>query len=464
MGAESLTTGKTTSARMYKTRFHKWGLQKTLKFGQVGEMLRQNAGRAASGKQAIRLLNGKQIDNRRLKKYIRSLSAEKHSELTQIALGHGARDGLVSALVGTDTNKNRQSCRTPSPGSPISHLFHLPAPDAVRVPEESIFVMQQYVAGAVDSGQWALDTREVLRAGPYFPFWNMSRTAKGLLVGGETRQAFRVLNNIFHDYRKLVQTQSPQLYLYTYLVAAIFADGYPALFVSFLRYAANLAGIVYFETHPLAVLLTQLSRMGPEAARDNIVGLTRAYVSFCGRGDPGSIAMLDTEAQVTMQLCDLNIHSNEVAEADLRGLIARLAPHTDIEINNAITFDLRDDLAVNLMRQKRFDEAHELLIETLASPVLSKFPLLYASCLRNLFMFSRDQCHNEEARRAGHQLVKFAHDKWGLGDNKTLRVMSEFKDYLRKVGESQMADSLDQDFDTAMDELSQGIEDFQLSI
>lgn len=478
---------------MYKTRFRNWGLQKTLKFDQVGELLRQNAGRAAAGKESVRMINGKRIDDRRLTKYIRSLSAEKLRELEQIAYGDiepvgsgsGGGGGLASwatpsgfsssaSSSGSGTGSGRStptfssaviSCRTPSPGPAISHLFHLALPDTVRGVEETMTVMRAYVSGAVDAGQWTLDAGEVVRVGPLFSFWNLARAAHKLLLTGnpdDTRQAFRLLNRCFHEYRELLMVQSPLLYPYTYLVGLVFADGYPDLFVSFVRYAANMARITLGDRHPLYMLLAGLHRMGPLTARRDVVPLTQAYINFCCLR-PGSIAMLDAEAILSMQLSDMGVFGLDVTEGTLRRNIERLERYSHLEINQAIILDTRDDLALVLIRQGRYDEARDLLYESLQSPVINKFPLLTASCMRNIFFLERDQHHDDEALRAGHRLVQFAYDTWGLNDGKTIRVLTDLKEYLRKVGGDQNVERLDLDFETAMDEISRGIEVIDLS-
>ncbi|KAM0813192.1 putative Clr5 domain-containing protein [Seiridium cardinale] len=445
------------TARMYKTRFNKWGLQKTLRFQQVGELLRQNTDRAAAGKESVRLIRGKPVDDKRLRKYLRSLPPDRHSQLAELVHGQTATPGTAQSPA------SAVSCRTPSPGPSLSHLFPLRPPDQLRIPEETITSMRTYVRGSLDSGLWTLDPNNIVRAGPLFNFWNLGQTAKRLLGAGQTKQAFQVLQNCFHEYKALLLAQSPSLYLYTYIVALTFADGYPDLYTAFLRYITNLSSIVFSESHPLCAMFGNMLRMDPTAARESVIALTQAYIHLC-QITPESIAMLDVEGFISIHFAEIGLHGRDVAETTLRRMMEKLEPHRHIDIMEAIWVDARDDLSAMLIKQDKYQEAALILRESLKSRVLPKYPLLQASANRNLFKIARDRGTQEEAVRAGHSMVKFASDLWGMSDNKTITLLTDFMVYLRKVEMDELADRIDKDFDAAMDELSKDIGVFDLGV
>lgn len=444
---------------MYKTRFNKWGLQKTLRFQQVGELLRQNTDRAAVGKDSVRLIRGRPVDDKRLKKYLRNLPADRHSQLAELVHNMSA----VATQPPTPAVVSTVLCRTPSPGPSMSYLFPLRPPDHLLIPEESIASMRTYVGGALSSGMWKLEPTVVLKAGPLFKFWNLGRTAKRLLKAGQTKEAFQVLHTCFHEYKALLVAQSPLLFPYTYTVCLHFADGYPELYISFLRYVSDLARIVHGEHHPLHTLLANMLRMGPEAAKQNVVSLSRAYLDLC-QTSPGSLATLDFEMFLVTHFGDMKLHSWAVAEEKLQRLMAKLEPHRDDDVMEAIWIDARDDLSAILIHQNRYGDAADILKVSLASRILPNYPLLQVSTYRNLFIIARDTGNQEEAVQVGHTMVRFAYDNWGMGDSKTVTLLNDLITYLRKIEMVETADLLDKDFKAAMDELSKGIEVFDLGV
>ncbi|KAI1873827.1 uncharacterized protein JN550_003096 [Neoarthrinium moseri] len=443
------------TARMYKARFQKWGLQKTLRFEQVGELLRLNMDHAGVGKPSTRLIRGKPVDEKRLRTYLRNLPPEKHELLAKMALG--------SPEPAPPTPPSVVSCRTPSPGPSISHLFYIPPPDDLRMPEECIATMRAYVDESLATGLWSLNPNEVLRAGALFSFWNLGRTAKRLLKAGQTKQAFRVLQSCFHAYRALLAAQSPLLFLYTYVVCLFFADGYPSLYMSFLKYITDLSSIVYAVSHPLHVLFKNMYLMGPLAARTNVACLTQSYMDFC-RVSPDSMAMIDVEGFLSLHFAGMGLHDWKDAEATLRRLLTTLELHRGVEAMEAVYLDARDDLASMVMHQGRFDEARDIIRESLKSPVLQRYPLLHASCYRNLFLADRDQGLQEEAIESGYKVVKFTINLWGMSDSKTITVLSDLRNYLREIGRDEMADKLNEDCETAINELNKDLEDIDLTV
>ncbi|KAH8204032.1 hypothetical protein TruAng_001843 [Truncatella angustata] len=446
------------TARMYKTRFNKWGLQKTLRFQQVSELLRQNTGRAAVGKESVRLIRGKPVDDKRLKKYLRSLPADKHSQLAEFVHGQSEFMARPSSPRGSVV-----SCRTPSPSPSMSDLFPLKSPDYLHIPEVCISTMRRYVNGALASGLWTLDPSEVVRAGPLFAFWNLGRTGKRMLKNGQTKQAFQVLHNCFHECKALLQAQSPLLFLWTYVVALNFADGYPDLYFSFMRYVTDLSRIMFEDNHPLPVLFGSIYTMGPVDAKQNVHALAQAYMDLC-QLRPDSIAMLDVEGFLGLNFSEMKLQSLDVTENTFRSMLARLEPHRNVDIMEAIWVDARDDLALNLEKQGRYDEATEMLKGSLQSRILPKYPLLQASAYRSLFLIAKETGSQEEALRAGHTMVKFGSERWGLSDNKTIPLITDFVAYLRTIEMTETADEIDKDFDAAMDDLVRQIDVFDLGI
>lgn len=438
---------------MYKTRFNRWGLQKTLRFKQVGELLRQTTDRTPVGQDSIRILNGKQVDDMKLKRYIRNLPADKHNQLAEYVYGKGTSPTQSSP---SPPAVSSVSCRVSSPNPSISYLFTLPSPEYLRIPEECMSTMRTYISGAVSSGLWSLNPGDILRAGPHFGFYNLARTATKLLKAGQTKQAFQILQNCFHEYKALLLEQSPLLFLYTYVVGLTFANGHPELYGLFMRYVTNLAQIVHPGVHPLHNLFGNMLRMEPEALKYNVVSLFRAYIHLC-QLTPDSIAMLDVEGFISMYFGELKLHGLDVTEKTLRSMIVRLEPHRHVDVMEAIRVDARDDLAATLTKQAKYDEAAAIIKESLESRILPEYPLLQASAYRNLFIIAKNTGDREEALRTGHRMVKFASDHWPLSNNKTMIPLTDFVDYLRTINMDETADSIDKDFDDAMDNLSRDI-------
>ncbi|KAH8678121.1 Clr5 domain-containing protein [Xylariales sp. PMI_506] len=440
--------------RMYKTRFKKWGLQKTLRFDQVCELLRQNTTRAAMGKDSVRLIRGRVVDDRRLRKYIQNLSPEKYAEMTSIVYGNSGNLKRVRPV-------DDIYCRTPSPEPQICRLSQSMSPGELRIPEECIYAMRHYGHGAIDTGIWNVNPREILRAGQLFNFWNLAAVSTKLLRTGQTKSAFRLLHKCFHEYKPLLAAQSPLLFLYTFVVALLFAHEHPDLYRSFLRYITELSRIVHEPSHPLGAIFDILLRMGPDAARESAAVLTSCYVELCQR-EEGSIAMIDSQVFMTFQFANIGMHGFDVAEEIIRDLLDRLEPYRGEQKVEAIYLDSRDDLAAMCSAQGKFQEARDILMESLKSPTLDDFPLLRASIYRHLFTLARDEGDHQQAMAAGHRVLRFCIDTWGLNDGRTLTVMGDVKSYLSKHGQVELAEHIGQDFDKALDELSKGIGEFDI--
>ena len=184
----------THSKKMYKARFKKWNVNKNLRYELVSKLLEQKQTQEAiaMGDHApVVLFEGRQVDSRRLKEYVRRTK----------------RPGL------------RVRAADPPPRTPSPVVLVLTAPAAVGVPEACMHLLRDHVRGSVDPRLWqregALRNAEYTRQ---LLFWNqtLSRT-HGLLQRGETAPAFQAFGQALDQYKRFLQDGNSRLFIYTYL-------------------------------------------------------------------------------------------------------------------------------------------------------------------------------------------------------------------------------------------------------
>lgn len=179
---------------MYKARFKKWNVNKNLRYDLVSKLLekKQTQEALAIGDLGpVVLFEGRQVDSRRLKEYVRRTK----------------RPGL------------RVRAADPTPRTPSPVALVVAAPAAVRVPEECMHLLRDHVWGSVDPRLWqsegALQNAEYTRQ---LLFWNQTlNQTHGMLQRGETAQAFQAFGQALDQYKRFLQDGNSRLFIYTYL-------------------------------------------------------------------------------------------------------------------------------------------------------------------------------------------------------------------------------------------------------
>ncbi|KAL8787297.1 MAG: hypothetical protein Q9213_002288 [Squamulea squamosa] len=124
-------TASSNSDRMYKTRIHKWKLNKNVKLKEMQAIVQKQAQRALAGKQSAFRLRGVEMPQHKITRFRKAaglLSNEHASEL-----GAATPPQFV--------------CYTPL-YSPLS------TPSALVVPENAAKLVQRYVLGSIESKTW----------------------------------------------------------------------------------------------------------------------------------------------------------------------------------------------------------------------------------------------------------------------------------------------------------------------
>ncbi|KAI1106617.1 hypothetical protein F4804DRAFT_5811 [Jackrogersella minutella] len=443
--------------KMYKIRFNKWGLHKKLRAHQVAELLVQRGKRAAVGKTSVSFVHGRKIDSDRLNTYLRRVSPARRKELMAILSGRVEMAGTSKRSI------EDIICRTPSP-EPEPELVprRLDAPDSLRLPEECIQIIQNYVGGAFDMSLWQTTGDKDLVFPSRGKTWlDPVSSARQLFVNGFTEQGFRMLRITFDDYGAVIARQDPSLLVETLLALGALLQSGPGLAESFINYSCGMTRIVFGPRHPLHLLFVRLKSADPCSLSRSVGLILESFlqeVQVDSRLKPTYLAtvyraMLNSDfmevstAQRYMQnlLADLETRVSEpaatAAQAALNQDAAMLRHHL------AWLFDLHN-------KPTEARAAAEMLFATQGEDArLARF-----SCYNMLRTLpsSHDVGH-EEAVALLRRSLGVCEDLFGRHDNATVTVLASLQNKLRRIGREHEAAGFRADFETRWNEVVDGI-------
>ncbi|KAK7755221.1 hypothetical protein SLS62_002726 [Diatrype stigma] len=376
---------------MYKFRFSTWGLQKNLKHYQVAELLAQQNAAAANAKtrSTAIVIGGRQIDENRITTYLHRVSPARRRKIDAIAARSSSQKTAIVEESRESLEKKDTSRQAPLPIersiAAKATSSRLDAPDILKLPEECVRIVQRWVHGAFDAGLW--NTREDGRlvTPRHQSRWiNQVSTAADLIDRGLVSQGFRLLGVCLDRYKKDVLRDGPMLFLNTYRAGVRLAARSPdlALFHSFLRFAHDLASVVYPPAHPLRLLLLRLRVSGTAGIRQLARVLLDAYldaiqthvhpddgflvvqsVAFLGNFNwAGHVAPAIERGFRGLKRLEAQMHQAQAPEREGKSASAAAAAAIDV------IHPIKLSLAEALHNSGRYAEAKALVLEVLRAP------------------------------------------------------------------------------------------------
>ncbi|KAI5861812.1 Clr5 domain-containing protein [Durotheca rogersii] len=445
--------------KMYKIRFNKWGLHKKLRAHQVAELLVQHSRRAAVGKASVSYVHGRKVDVDRLNTYLRRVSPARRKELEAI------RSGEVQLASDQRRRLGVIICRTPSP-EPESMLRRLDAPDSLRLPEECLQIVRDYVRGAFEASLWHTTPQQEL----IFP--RMGKTwldpvscARQLLISGLSAQGFSMLNIALNDYRAVLAKEDPSLLIETCLALGALLQSGLEIAKSLVNFAWQLSMIVFeLPRHPLRLLFSRL-RTAPLTEIRQVIGLIlQAYLQAMQVG-----SRLKPTYLATVYRAMLNSEFIDTATTQhlLRGILAGLEavsppppPDPASPPDPPLLVELRKD--TNLVRYHLawlFDvhdkpnearAAARTLAETRGHDArLARFSAY--NMLRTLP--TSHEVGDDEVIALLYGALAECEAQWGPVDNAAVSVLAVLEQYLVRAGNVGEAARVRADFDARWQEV-----------
>ncbi|KAK7920994.1 hypothetical protein PG985_009016 [Apiospora marii] len=301
--------GFLATKKMYKARFKRWGLQKNLRYEQVSQLLQQDQGHKPESKSTPEvLIEGRKVDPRRVKTYLRRTK----------------RPGL-KASSGTG--------RVARMASPVSRLTPPPepsilsTPDAIRLPEECMWILRDWVTGSFQGGLW--DTSGTVKNYDYtyrLIFWNNSLAQiRTELQRGQTAQAFQKFGQCLDQYKQFLRDEDPRLFIYTYLVICRLFVDHPDLAKSLVGYIHELCKIINGNFHPLSRVMDKIRRMNPNQVQEYAQHFIMSYLDSMAshRPDCTHFAMenLQLRSRLLTSLADEGLIDRQTAIAKCHAVL-----------------------------------------------------------------------------------------------------------------------------------------------
>ncbi|ORY62585.1 Clr5 domain-containing protein [Pseudomassariella vexata] len=453
--------------KMYKLRISKWGLRKNFKRRDVDDLLRRE--QTQNGTSHI------------------VVSRDRNVASGMAKAGTGNVYGGIQKLPKKATPKLKQtstiqenaslpspiSCRAPSPEPPISFLFSLTTPDVVRVPEECMYLSQQYIYGAFSTGLWmpAIPEPECgVREAKILAWYNIIIGGSELFKQGKTKHAFKMFQDGFALYWSLLKMSDPRLLAYMYMAAIYLSDIVPELTRSMFKYAAGLCRVVYQSSqHPLYLYMDMLACMSTSEFRRNARALISCFLQ-------STETQLDSNSDLARSIMFLHspvtafLASKDLLDiAEVERTSARLVNKLEQMPLDTGSQVCRIKLhLINLYEEKnKFPEAHRLIAEVLGSDEIKRYPKHLHYLNYSMMIIARKEGNHGTILELADKVIGLCMNRLALGDQTgigmSVSTLSTLEEYLREIGYVEKADKLRADVDAAVGE-ADGNEDILGSI
>ncbi|KAK8039344.1 hypothetical protein PG993_007755 [Apiospora rasikravindrae] len=316
--------GFSATETMYKKRIKQWGLWKNLRHSDTTTNPRDQvaAVEAGSGRRDVAIRSRHPHDTR-----VRGHSIDRRMIQADnvVEISHFAQARHDSALF-----VNRRPISSVEPTT-------LKAPDCVRLPEESMHILREYVARGFQTGAWRIE-EEGLRdeewrfdgAGSRTQLGNwagLSEAGIQLLDQHRTKEAFRVFNVLFSKYRLLLRDKRlfANLFPLTLTVIVNLTHHHLELGRSLARHIHQLCTIIkplHFPLHDR--LMQQLCLMDSETTSLAARRLSDFYMdeleSYSGPSQP----MITNMCSMTPNLAVHDLRNAQIFIDRAEYLLARL--------------------------------------------------------------------------------------------------------------------------------------------
>lgn len=246
------------TARMYKHRLQKWGLDKNFKEKEVVHMSLVKRQRDALGKQSLFYVRGKQVDWDQVEKYL-----HRRPDLqTKINAG----------MLKMSSSSSNVVCRSPSP-DPILH-----ASSTLQHMDELLRSLDGYYISRFD-GVTSTDRADLV-SDDYVTIRCLRKLdqARTMIYADMLDFGFRILNEALDDLRFVVRGEYASLMFHLFDVVTLFDQRHPSLITELLRHTYGILLITFGESHPLVRLLGRFIPLSQQDRYEIISSLMKAVV------------------------------------------------------------------------------------------------------------------------------------------------------------------------------------------
>ncbi|RYP49657.1 hypothetical protein DL768_004699 [Monosporascus sp. mg162] len=431
---------------MYKFRFAVWGVQKNLKHRQVAELLAQQTRGDVDGRFPTAVIGGRKVDENRITSYLSRVSPARRKKIEAIA----ARSSPKAATEKHHPSGKARGAPLPDCGAMGCRPAHFKAPDSLKLPEECARILQDWVHGAFEAGQWSTRKDGRLVIPRHQSRWiNQVSTAVDLIDRGLVNPGFRLLGFCLDQYKQKMLQGGPMLFLNTYRAGVRLAARAPdlTLFNSFLRFAHELAGVILSPSHPLRLLLQRFQATGARLKQLARLLLDVYLASVGSHVNPndGFLAV-----QRVAFLGKFGWEGNgSVAPAIDRGLRDLRKLEEQGESQADVVHPVKLSLAEALYSSRRYVEAKQLAMEVLATASEGggcghRRVSVYDFLLRDLLREGR----HAEAVDLAWEALRFCAAHLGPDHWRTARTKVSLSACLDRSGDPDAARRVLEDFDS----------------
>ncbi|KAH8659845.1 hypothetical protein BX600DRAFT_513509 [Xylariales sp. PMI_506] len=296
---------------------------------------------------------------------------------------------------------------------PAGTLRHLQSPDAILVPEKSMFYARHYISSAFVTGAWPMtDSVNVTIVDPQCikldGWFNDFNPGFIFLAKKRIRKAYRIYRRCFLATYEILMLQDPRfvIYICQQAIRFLYWDKTDTLLAtSLLRYVCKLSTQVFTAQHPLSVFLAQLARMDNVEFSRNIKMLMECYFDHLEPFiDPSGEAykFINNLRGMTISLME-STHIIPVDEARpaLETLIARA------DESGHSSLHLRIEITAVLQRNMLLAESRALLEEIRASEEAPNDPYEFVYAGFVLMRTQRFMKDLDAVIRTGREVVDY---------------------------------------------------------
>lgn len=407
---------------MYKNKITQWGLDKNNKENEIRAIVRKTTERAAVGKKSVARIRGRVLDPEEIQRYLKRKShsmefAQEHSASTPPGL----------------------ECFTPSeiPGSPST-------PEVFTVQEHIFILIRDYITGSFQSGTWVCenlrspchsikqyDAADVALDDLYYCL----PLACSLLKKKESaEEGIRMLAAAVAGIKDILAAEAPEVFVD--LFTAIFnvvSRGRPEIALRILAQFAHMAAIVLPTRHPIGQICGHLVSLDSHQL-PNIISL--AFQSVVDRFE--SILGQTSYSALTFRTKCIIIQADDLRQKE-SSLQHHLQKCSSVQggYNNDVCLFVLSDIVDNLLHQKRFVEAEDTALDSVARASRSDTETADFYYCESLKVLGRAQSALGKislAEVSFRQAIERTESLWGWGDTLALGYLFQLETALVKWG------------------------------
>ena len=233
------------STKMYKDRINKWKIDKNIKGHEMKAIIRKQAQRSRVGKKSLFHLRNSQVPDHKITRYRKAIKLL--SEEQALMLRAETPPGLV--------------CQTP-PASPLT------TPLVLEIPERIARLVQDYIDGSFDSGNWtASESPEIFSTKRSYRFiCGLDSQVHNVISHfntGETSYAWRLLRMAMSSIEQIVSAEYPSTLdiLAFILLDTMHSLNTPGIAFILLKQFSAMSAHILPKQHPFNQIFARLIRL-----------------------------------------------------------------------------------------------------------------------------------------------------------------------------------------------------------